>query len=195
MDTQRQTVKPPTARTFGGGAVAGIVAGAAMGIFAMVAGATYLDSGFFTPLYHIASTFIEPTAMETSMQRAMNGDLFYFSAGPAILGLAVHMMVAVLFGLIFASIARAARLRSGVAPAVGVIYGIAVFAVMSLVVLPAVADVFGGGRAISEMPEMVGYGTFAVEHALFGLVLGLWPLTRPQDVVSRPIRVGRESMA
>jgi hypothetical protein len=47
----------------------------------MVAAATYQESGFFTPLYHIASTFIEPTAMETSMQRAMEGDLYYLSAG------------------------------------------------------------------------------------------------------------------
>lgn len=163
-----------------------------MAMYAMVAGATYQDTGFFTPMYHIASTFIEPKAMETSMQHAMNGDLFYFSAGPAILGLMVHMMVAVLFGLVFASIARTFRVQGGVAPVVGVVYGLVVFAVMTWVVLPAVADVFGGGKPISDMPEMVGYGSFAIEHALFGLVLGVWPLTRPQDVAHRAIRIGRE---
>ena len=72
MDTQAIAAKPPTTRTFGAGTVAGIVAGVAMAMYAMLAAVTYQDSGFFTPLYHIASTFIEPTAMETSMQRAMN---------------------------------------------------------------------------------------------------------------------------
>jgi len=77
----------------------------------------------------------------------------------------------------------------------GVVYGLAVFAVMSFAVLPAVADLFGGGKPISDMPEMVGYGSFAIEHALFGLVLGPWPLARPQDVASRVARVGRERLA
>lgn len=166
-----------------------------MAMYAMVAAATYQDTGFFTPLYHIASTFIEPKAMETSMQQAMNGDLFYFSAGPAILGLAVHMMVALVFGLVFASIVRGFRVHGVMALVAGIVFGLVVFAVMSLVVLPAVADLFGGGQPISDMPEMVGYGSFAVEHALFGLVLGLWPLTRPQDVTQRAVRVGREQPA
>jgi hypothetical protein len=29
---------------------------------------------------------------------------------------------------------------------------------------------------------MVGWPTFTIEHALFGLVLGLWPLVRPRNV-------------
>jgi uncharacterized membrane protein YagU involved in acid resistance len=195
MGTQTTTAKPPAVRTFGAGAVAGMVAGAAMGMYAMVAAATYQGSGFFTPLYHIASTFIEPSAMETSMQRAMEGDLYYFSAGPALVGLAVHMMVAIVFGLVFASIVRRTGLHSGLAPIVGVVYGLTVFALMSAIILPVVADIFGAGKPISDMAQMVGYGTFAVEHALFGLVLGLWPLTRPQDIARGRVRVGRESMA
>jgi hypothetical protein len=195
MSANETVAAPPTTRTYGAGLVAGIVAGVAMAMYAMVAGATYQDSGFFTPLYHIASTFIEPTAMETSMQQAMGGDLYYFSAGPAIVGLVVHMMVAIAFGLTFAIVVRSLRLHGTPAPAVGVVYGLAVFAVMSVIVLPAAANLFGGGKPISDMPQMVGYSTFAIEHALFGLVLGLWPLTRPQDVTQRAVRVGRESMA
>ncbi len=42
----------------------------------------------------------------------------------------------------------------------------------ALVVLPVVANLFGVGEAISDMPTMVGWGTFTVEHVLFGLVLG-----------------------
>jgi hypothetical protein len=147
MSANETVAAPPTTRTYGAGLVAGIVAGVAMAMYAMVAGATYQDSGFFTPLYHIASTFIEPTAMETSMQQAMGGDLYYFSAGPAIVGLVVHMMVAIAFGLIFAIVVRSLRLHGAPAPAVGVVYGLAVFAVMSVIVLPAAANLFGRRQA------------------------------------------------
>ncbi len=38
--------------------------------------------------------------------------------------------------------------------------------------LPLVAELFDGGEPISDMPTMVGWGTFTAEHALYGLVLG-----------------------
>ncbi|HEX6331886.1 MAG TPA: hypothetical protein VF129_11465 [Actinomycetota bacterium] len=43
---------------------------------------------------------------------------------------------------------------------------------MSWVTLPITAEVVGGGEAVDDMPSMVGWGTFTVEHALFGFVLG-----------------------
>src|SRR3990170_4665327 len=95
-------VTPQASRTIGKGVLAGVVAAIAMAMFAMIAAATYQDTGFFTPMYHIASTFIHPAAMETSMKQAMGGDLYYFSAGPAALGMAIHMMTAVAFGIVFA---------------------------------------------------------------------------------------------
>lgn len=39
--------------------------------------------------------------------------------------------------------------------------------------LPAAAAIFDSGDQIADMAEMVGYGTFVVEHLIFGLVLGL----------------------
>lgn len=167
-----KSATPRTSRTLGIGVVAGIVAAIAMAMYAMIAAATYQDTGFFTPMYHIASTFIDPTAMETSMEQAMGGDLYYFSAGPAVLGMVIHMMTAIAFGVIFAFLLRWFGLRGPVAPLVGVLYGLAVFALMGFVVLPIVADVFGGGKPISDMAQMVGYTTFGIEHAIFGLVLG-----------------------
>jgi hypothetical protein len=163
-------------------------------MYAMIAAATYQDTGFFTPLYHIASTFIDPTAMETSMKHAMGGDLYYFSAGPAALGMAIHIMTAVAFGVIFAFVAAWLSLRGPVAALVGVIYGLGVFALMSFAVLPVVADLFGAGKPISDMPEMVGYTTFGVEHAIYGLVLGLWLMPR-REQVSRASRIGRRQTA
>lgn len=167
------TPRPQLSRSIGLGVLAGIVAGIAMAMYAMIAAATYQDTGFFTPMYHIAATFIDPTAMETSMKQAMGGDVYYFSAGPGALGLAIHMMTAIAFGVIFALLATSLKLRGGIAPLVGVVYGLGVLALMSFVVLPLVADVFGGGKPISDMPNMVGYATFGIEHAIFGLVLGL----------------------
>lgn len=70
-------------------------------MYAMVASATYQHHGFFTPLYHIASTFIAPTQLMTSMQHAMMGSTFYF-AGPAVLGAAIHMMTGAMYGVVFA---------------------------------------------------------------------------------------------
>ncbi len=167
------TVKDQSGRTVGRGVLAGIVAGIAMAMFAMIAAATYQGTGFFTPMYHIASTFIDPTAMETSMKEAMGGNLYYFTAGPAALGMAIHMVTAIAFGVIFALLVTWVDLQGRVAPVVGAVYGLGVFALMSFAVLPVVADLFGGGKPIADMPVMVGYATFGIEHAIFGLVLGL----------------------
>ena len=71
-------------------------------------------------MYHIASTFIGPSTMETSMEQAMDGGLFYFRGGPAALGLATHMAVGAVFGGIFGVLARALRLRGGIAVAWGI---------------------------------------------------------------------------
>ena len=98
------------------GAMVGAVASLAMAMYTMIASATYQGTGFFTPLYHIASVFIEPKTMMTSMQHGMADSTFYFVFGPAVLGAVIHMMV--------------------------------------------------------------GYGTFLVEHVMFGLALGLLYLNR-----------------
>ena len=151
-------------------AIAGMVAGLIMGMYAMVASAIFLGQGFFTPLYGIASPLIGGEAMMMSMQQGV-----YFTLGPALLGLAVHMMWAALYGVIFGQIVRAARLSGGGAVIGGVIYGLIVMLFMSFVVLPIVG---AGG-----MPGMVGWPSFTVEHLIFfGLVLGLWPVVRPKDL-------------
>ena len=60
---------PPVAS----GLIAGLVGSMVMALFAMGAGATYLGTGFFTPMYHIASVFIDPGAMMRSMEQAAGG--------------------------------------------------------------------------------------------------------------------------
>lgn len=45
--------------------------------------------------------------------------------------------------------------------------------ISSYVGLPLAAAIFSSGDQITNMAELVGYGTFLVEHLIFGLVLGL----------------------
>jgi hypothetical protein len=159
------------------GALLGVVAAAVMGVFAMIASATYHDTGFFTPLHHIASALIAPDAMMRSMEAGMAGDTFAVSPGPAVLGLALHLHTGAFWGAIFGLIVATGWLRGVGGFVAGVVYGLAVMVVMAFVALPVIASIFGGGEPISDMPRLAGWGTFAIEHAIYGAVLGLWPLT------------------
>lgn len=155
------------------GSLAGIAAAVAMILLAMVANVTYRDVGFFTPLYHIASAFTSPDAMMASMEHAQSGDLYHFVPGAAATGLAIHLGFGASLGAFFGAIVALGRLQRSAIVAAGVVFGFAVLAVMSWIVLPVTADLFGGGKPISEMPTMAGLGTFIGEHALFGFLLGL----------------------
>lgn len=98
------------------GAVAGVIASLMMAAYAMIAAATYQGSGFFTPLYHIASVFISPADMMASMQSAtMGGSNFEFFAGSALLGALTHMMVGAMYGAGFGVLASLINIR-GMAP-------------------------------------------------------------------------------
>jgi uncharacterized membrane protein YagU involved in acid resistance len=148
------------------GAVGGVAGALLMGMFAMIAAATYQHTGFFTPLYHIASPIIGTDTMMRSMGTT------YFSAGPALLGLAVHMMVGIVFGVVFALVASRVGLRGPAAVLAGVVYGLVVMLFMDYLGLPITAAVLRGGDMVSDMASLVGWGTFSAEHAIYGLVLG-----------------------
>ena len=154
------------------GALLGAAASLVMAAFAMMAAATYQGAGFFTPLYHIASTFISPSAMMTSMQHAADGSTFFFSFGPAVVGAIVHMMVGAMYGVIFAIAAVLLRLRGPVLIGAGAVWGVVVFVMSSFIALPLAAALFSSGDQISQMASKVGYGTFVTEHAVYGLALG-----------------------
>ncbi|MDV8009177.1 hypothetical protein [Rhodococcus sp. IEGM 1318] len=157
-------------RTIAVGAIAGLIGSLAMAMFAMIAALTYQNSGFFTPLYHIGSVFIDPSTMMTSMQQAMGGQSFSFAFGPAVVGALVHMMVGIMYGIVFALIVHVAKLRGPVLLLAGMLYGAVVFAVSAWAGLPIAASIFSSGDQVADMASMVGYGTFAAEHLLYGLV-------------------------
>ncbi len=95
------------------GTVAGVIASLVMATYAMMA-AYFKDTGFFTPLYHIASLVTNDGNMMKSMKAdQMNGDAFTFLFGPAILGAMIHMMTGAMHGAVFGVIAS--RLRMGLA--------------------------------------------------------------------------------
>jgi uncharacterized membrane protein YagU involved in acid resistance len=163
------------------GIFAGFGASVVMGFFAMVASATYAGRGFFTPAYHVAF-IIDPNTMGQSLQKAGGGERFFFAQEAFIFGLAAHVMVGAIFGVLFAVLALRLRLRGTRALVGGLIYGLAVMVLMSALVLPVVADMSGAGQAISRMGGEIGWPTFAALHAIFGLALGTWIYVRPQDV-------------
>ncbi len=167
------------------GAVGGAIASLVMAMYAMVASATYQHHGFFTPLYHIASTIIAPTQLMTSMQHAMMGSTFYLAGGPAVLGAAIHMMTGAMYGVVFALAVHKLHLHGAVLLGAAVVWGAVVFAVSSWIALPLAAKVFSSGDQITHMAKMVGYPTFLVEHLMFGLALGALLLARPANRADR----------
>jgi hypothetical protein len=159
------------------GVLAGIVAAVVMGLFAMIAAATWRHLPSSAPLREIAVLASpEPPA----------GGQLDAAKEPLVLAGAVHLAVAAFFGAVFGLAARAARPRGGAAVAAGAVYGLAVMALMGVVVLPAVGRLSGAGAPISDLAGRVGWATFAAAHLLFGLVLGLWVLVRPGDVAREP---------
>lgn len=153
------------------GAVIGMVAGMGMAMYAMVASATYQHHGFFTPLFHISALVGSPKAMTQSMTAAMHGDTFWFTTGAAVCGLLIHMVTGAMYGVGFALLARRIR-GDGTLLAAGTAYGVAALLFSGLIALPVAAAIADAGKPISDMASMVGWGTFAVEHVIFGMMLG-----------------------
>jgi len=165
-------------RTVEAGILAGMVAAVPIGLSAAIAAATYQHMGFFTPVYRIAAV-LDPTSMLVSVQEAETGSPFYFDLQPLVAGSAMHLTIGGFFGVVFALLARSLGVRGPVAIPVGLLYGLAVMALMGLLVLPLVADLLGGGQPVADAASIVGWPTFTVGHGLYGLTLGAWTVARP----------------
>lgn len=178
------TTSPSLAKGAAYGAGAGAVASVAMGMYTMIA-SLIKDTGFFTPLHHIATLFVDPTAMMASMMGAMSGaGSFEISAGPAILGLVIHMMTGAMYGALFGIAAAWLKQASTVVLAgAGLVYGFIVYLISAFVGLPVAAGIFGvdalgegdmkGMNPIGDMAQMAGTNVFIPEHLVFGIILGL----------------------
>jgi uncharacterized membrane protein YagU involved in acid resistance len=111
--------------------------------------------------------------------------IVYFALGPALVGLVVHMMWSALYGMIFGLIVYATHLKGALAVISGIVYGVLVMLLMSFIVAP-----IAGAPNLLQMP---GGLSFTLGHLMFGLVLGLWPVVRPQDFVSSASRQIRQA--
>jgi hypothetical protein len=161
------------------GMMAGMAAAAPMALFAMIASASWQHAGFYTPLYRIAAV-LDPLPLEASLEEAAaSSPSFYFYPQPMFAGLAVHLAIGGFFGVLFVVLAGALRVRGPAGLAAGVLYGLAVAALMGLALLPLAADLLGAGRQIAEAASIVGWPTFLAWHLIYGLGLGTWAFLRP----------------
>jgi hypothetical protein len=137
------------------GALAGMAGGAMMAMFAMLA--MWLDgsaeTGFWTPINLIAHTLWRGAPLD-----------YEFSVGALLLGMVLHMMMAMTLGAVVATIVgRVARLGFSLGSRVltGVGIALSVWAVMEYVAWPLV------DRAAAD-----AFTTwiFAVSHVIFGMV-------------------------
>ena len=157
------------------GVLIGMLGGILMALFSMLATATYLQMGFFTPLYAIAAPLIGQQSLMSSLQQGS----FYLAPGPALLGLVVHLLWAALWGVIFVLLARRLHLTGGVAIISGLVYGVLVMLVMIFIVVPIVGA--------PNLLHLLGSFSFTIANALFyGLPLGLWPVVQPELFTAHP---------
>lgn len=147
-----------------------------MAMYTMIATATYLGMGFFTPLYAIASPIVGQQVLMTSMHQS----LFYFALGPALFGLIIHMMWSALYGMIFGLITYGVHLKGAAAVISGLVYGVLVMLFMSFIMIPIIGA--------PNLLHMLGWPSFTFAHLLFGFVLGLWPVLRAQDFTTLEVQ-------
>jgi len=102
-----------------------------------------------------------------------------------VLGLVIHMMWSALWGIIFGLIASGLHLRGGAAVIGGMVYGLLVMLVMSYIVAPIVGS--------PNFFQLLGWPTWTIGHVLFGMVVGLWPVLRPQDLTGFLGRQARQA--
>ena len=141
------------------GAIAGLIAGIVMAMWAMIVAAV-MGVGLLAPPQMIAEPFFGPFQMGI------------FNAGAFIVGLMVHMMFSIVFGILFALIWQGIAQGGTVSILGGMIYGVLIWVVMSYVVGPIV-----GAHIAQEMPLWA----WLVAHLMFGVILGAWPILRPAE--------------
>jgi hypothetical protein len=142
-----------------------------MGLFMMVASATWGHAGVLTPFYRI-SAILDRAAFDISLQEAATGSRFFFEPQTALPGACIHLGLAGFFGMLFALLVRGRPwARPGALVPVAVAYGLAV-AVVMVPVLGLVGRRVGGGDLIAELPSQLGWPTYVAMHLVYGLALG-----------------------
>ncbi len=139
------------------GIVAGVGGGVLMGIWLMLVTAAG-GMGFLAPLKLIAATFYG--------QNAMTG-----GGVVALAGLVLHVIVSLVFGVIFAVLIIRAAPAIGPSWGSAILYGAVTWALMTFVVLPVVDPLMRS--TVATMP----LAWFAA-HILYGVGLAYTPILR-----------------
>lgn len=143
-----------TRGTLWGGAVAGMIAGLAMAMAAMIYAWT-AGAGFWLPVRNIAALWFGVNAL-------------VMGASAPFVGVLTHLVNSAVFGIIFAFLIRS-RPTTGVAFAGGIAYGIVIWAVMTYVALPLFNE------TMYERTANANPGWWFVLHLIFGGMLFLAP--------------------
>ena len=173
MPKTEADISTSVSRAISVGITAGVIGSLAMAMYAMVISGSIKHAGYFTPIYHIASSMISDKAMETSLLGPLKGQNFFFDFGPAIEGVIIHLTVGAIAGAIFGILISKIHASREFTVVAGTMFGLLVLVVNGFVGLPIAAHLFGGGKPISDMANIVGWGNFAGEHAIFGMMLGI----------------------
>jgi hypothetical protein len=94
-------------------------------------------------------------------------------------------MTGAMYGAVFGILITRVSLSKGILAAAGLAYGAVVFSVSTWIALPLAAGILNSGVQIKNMAAMAGWGTFFIEHLLFGLSLGVLLAVRPGFTHSR----------
>ncbi|MBI4493500.1 MAG: hypothetical protein HY690_11990 [Chloroflexi bacterium] len=150
--------------------LAGLIASMVMGMIQMVYEAV-AGAGFWSPVVFIAATILRDLqSVATPVP---------FALIPVLLGLMGHMMNSVILGVVFAALVAPRLQGLGGLIVGGAVYGLVVFALMWLIVVPLVDP------AMLRLNAPV----FAVAHLMWGGALGLvlcWGEARVGALRQRP---------
>lgn len=161
--------QPHTSEIVKAGIVAGLVGGVLMAVFAMIAGATYLDQDAWYIPRLIGSTFFDP---QTPLERPMI----------ALWGVVLHLIISAAFGVIFATMVRPTT-PGAMAMLVGIAFALGIYVLMTFLVVPLVNTVMAA--RVSTM-----MGTLLVMHILYGSGLATAPALRQVFASSERLPVG-----
>ena len=131
------------------GAIGGLIGGMVMAMVAMLY--TLVAQGdLLAPLKQMGATFFKSDSG---------------SAGSLLAGLMLHMMMSVIFGIVFALIVRGRATGFGPLVVAGMIFIAVEWAIARFVVLPVV-----------DQPLVATFGAIGgmIAHVMYGAVLGLW---------------------
>jgi hypothetical protein len=154
-----------------GGGIAGIVAGTVMAMAAMFyAGAN--GSGFFFPVRTIAATWYGANAL-------LGG------AGVLIAGLATHLGTSAFGGVVFAAL-PSGRKSATVALLSGLIWGVVVWAILSIAVMPWLnptmySEIVGKEPVWWFLLHLIYGGMLAVTPGLVRRFSAHWPIAEVMD--------------